>query len=173
MASYIRIPLDFVQKGSKSAPYREQKSKEEMLGNLLEMIVFTPRGSFGADPDFGFEYWNNEYSNTDYEAFNTNQDTRPDANDQQQLNRQDCIESIKKSMETYAPFFKVDDVRLIIEGADIDKQEYSGNGQGKKQVYSRCRVELEVRGYISEEDKETFWSKNVSFLVEPTAKKSY
>ena len=60
MMEYISTPLSISDDGQL---VRDVNERITMLDNLVELIVFTPRGSFEADPDFGFEYWNHEYSN--------------------------------------------------------------------------------------------------------------
>ena len=67
--SFIPIPLEYQSPSPELLIIRNQGSEVEQLDNLIELIVFTPRGSFLADPDFGFEYWNHEYSNIQYRAF--------------------------------------------------------------------------------------------------------
>ena len=58
--SFISTPLVFRHSGA--SILRDINDRITMLDNLVELVVFTPRGSFTADPDFGFEYWNHEYS---------------------------------------------------------------------------------------------------------------
>ena len=71
---YISTPLEFNEEGTQIL--REIDDRIKVLDNLVELIVFTPRGSFEADPDFGFEYWNHEYSNVHYREFNNSQTGR-------------------------------------------------------------------------------------------------
>lgn len=70
MMEYISTPLSISDDGQL---VRDVNERITMLDNLVELIVFTPRGSFEADPDFGFEYWNHEYSNVHYREFNNSQ----------------------------------------------------------------------------------------------------
>ena len=72
---FISTPLVFTNDGSQML--RNIEDRIAMLDNLVELIVFTPRGSFVSDPDFGFEYWNHEFSNVHYREFNTNQSGLP------------------------------------------------------------------------------------------------
>ena len=69
--SFISTPLIFNNSGA--SILRDINDHITMLDNLVELVVFTPRGSFAADPDFGFEYWNHEYSNVHYREFNNSQ----------------------------------------------------------------------------------------------------
>ena len=64
--NYLKTPLAFNNTDSKSQLVRTIEDRIKMLDNLVDLIIFTPRGSFDADPDFGFEYWNHEYSNIHY-----------------------------------------------------------------------------------------------------------
>lgn len=69
---FISTPLAFVR-GEKSVTIaRDIDERISQLDKLVELIVFTPRGRFMADPDFGFEYWNHEYSNVSEVQFNSN-----------------------------------------------------------------------------------------------------
>lgn len=68
---FVSTPLQFVDSGTKIV--RDIEDRILMLDNLVELIVFTPRGDFEADPDFGFEYWNHEFSNVHYREFNASQ----------------------------------------------------------------------------------------------------
>ena len=68
---FVSTPLQFADSGTKIR--RDIEDRLQMLDNLVELIVFTPRGDFEADPDFGFEYWNHEFSNVHYREFNSSQ----------------------------------------------------------------------------------------------------
>ena len=70
--AFVNTPIEFINNESSVFLNREIDDKKLMLDNLVELIVFTPKGSFSADPDFGFEYWNHEYSNIHYRDFNNN-----------------------------------------------------------------------------------------------------
>jgi hypothetical protein len=57
MEGYISTPLTFMERGSMGTSVmlgRDLEDRISMLDNLIELIVFTPRGSFAADPDFRF-----------------------------------------------------------------------------------------------------------------------
>ena len=49
--SFIPIPLEYQSPSTELLIIRNQGSEVEQLDNLIELIVFTPRGSFLADPD--------------------------------------------------------------------------------------------------------------------------
>ena len=85
---FVSTPLQFVDSGTKIV--RDIEDRILMLDNLVELIVFTPRGDFEADPDFGFEYWNHEFSNIhymDYHAFLFWSIIKSDTAGLQQLNK--------------------------------------------------------------------------------------
>lgn len=73
MMNYSSTPLTFKNSDTGISVVRDIQERISMLDNLVELIVFTPRGSFVGDPDFGFEYWNHEYSNVHYREFNNEQ----------------------------------------------------------------------------------------------------
>lgn len=100
---FVKTPIEFIKKESSVSLYREIDDKKLMLDNLVELIVFTPKGSFSADPDFGFEYWNHEYSNIHYRDFNNNHTGMGLYGLYNDVTRKECQESIKKSLETYEP----------------------------------------------------------------------
>ena len=54
---YICTPIAFNKEDSTVTITKDIEDKILMLDNLIELIVFTPRGSFSADPDFGFEFY--------------------------------------------------------------------------------------------------------------------
>ena len=103
---FISTPLQLTQRGNTLSIERQIGDRVRMLDNLIELIVFTPRGSFAADPDFGFEYWNHEYSNVQYRAFNNDQTGMTTKNVVNEITREECHESIRRSLATYAPQLK-------------------------------------------------------------------
>ena len=53
---FIKTPLTY-ENGS-AVIARSLDERIAMIDNFIELIVFSPKGSFIADDDFGFEYWN-------------------------------------------------------------------------------------------------------------------
>ena len=102
--NYISTPLSFTEHDTQIEISRDLEERISMLDNLIELIVFTPRGSFNADPDFGFEYWDHEYSNVNDTQFNNN-NTGRDSYDSESTKIK-CQESIRQSLNTYAPELK-------------------------------------------------------------------
>lgn len=92
--NYIKTPISYAEE--QCFIERNLDDSVKMLDNLIELIVFTPRGSFNADPDFGFEYWNYEYANVHYKDFNNDQNNNYVNGLYSEITRQECQESIKK-----------------------------------------------------------------------------
>jgi hypothetical protein len=161
---FISTPLNFIERNSSKAVHlgRDIDNRIEMLDNLIELIVFTPRGSFDADPDFGFEYWNHEYSNIHYMDFNN--DNSGTAISYNEVTKRECQESVRLSLQTYYPQLKNVTVLIDLAIADADKQR-------RKKVMSKYSVKVTVKGVISDGlGTNRDYSKDVIFLVEPTAK---
>lgn len=96
---FIKTPLTYNEEHTSIE--RNIDGRIAMIDNLIELIVFTPRGSFIADSDFGFEYWNHEYSNVHFRDFNSGQNASFVNGLYNEITRKECQESIKKSLETY------------------------------------------------------------------------
>ncbi|MBR2083097.1 MAG: hypothetical protein IJ879_00370 [Muribaculaceae bacterium] len=165
MEGYISTPLTFMERGSMGTSVmlgRDLEDRISMLDNLIELIVFTPRGSFAADPDFGFEYWNHEYSNIHYMDFNN--DNSGTAISYNEVTKRECQDSIRHSLLTYYPQLKNVAVLIDLAVADAEKQH-------RKKVLSKYSVKVTVKGTISDGlGTNRDYSKDVIFLVEPTAK---
>lgn len=164
MDKFISTPLNFIERNAGQAVHlgRDLNDRIEMLDNLIELIVFTPRGSFGADPDFGFEYWNHEYSNIHYMDFNN--DNSGTAISYNEVTKRECQESIRNSLQTYYPQLK--NVTVLIELAIADPEKWR-----RKKVMSKYSVKVTVKGVISDGlGTNRNYSKDVIFLVEPTGK---
>ena len=164
MEKFIGTPLSFIERKTSNAVHlaRDIDNRIVMLDNLVELIVFTPRGSFDADPDFGFEYWNHEYSNIHYMDFNN--DNSGTAISYNEVTKKECQESVRHSLQTYYPQLR--DVTVFIELAIADAEK-----QRRKKVMSKYSVKVTVKGVISDglgTDRD--YSKDVVFLVEPTTK---
>lgn len=160
---YISTPISFVEHKTQIGILRDVEERITMLDNLIELIVFTPRGSFKADPDFGFEYWNYEYSNVNDNMFNNN-NSGLDINNSESTKIK-CQDSIKKSINYYAPELKNVRILMTLSAADSEKQ-------GRKKVLSRHMIVVEVKGYIEDGlGTSVEYNKDVVFVVEPTTKK--
>jgi len=163
MTKYSHIPLsiDF----SKS-PVLEQESGdiEKSIDSILDLIVFTPKGAFLADPDFGFEYWNHEFSNINVREFNNNYlgmvSNVKSLND---ISRKQCENSLKESIICYEPRLQQPDVRVEL---DIN------NKKGHKSMPSKYEMRILITGSLDDGlGIMRPYEKRISFMVEPIAKK--
>ena len=162
---YASTPVTFRSEESSIRIVRDIEERISMLDNLVELIVFTPRGSFVGDPDFGFEYWNHEYSNVHYREFNNEQTGMSSAGLYNEITKKECLESIRQSLSTYAPLLKQVAVSMELNSAEAEKQR-------KKKVPSKYIVTIKVNGIIDDGLGTTCqYEKSVMFLMEPTAKK--
>lgn len=161
--SFISTPLVFQQNGA--SILRDIDDHIRMLDNLVELIVFTPRGSFAADPDFGFEYWNHEYSNVHYREFNNSQLGKLTKGLQNEVTKKECEDSILNSLATYEPMLKNVTVSIVLDTAE-NKQIR------RKKTASKYEVNVVVEGQL-DDGLGTLqpYRKSVVFLVEPTVKR--
>lgn len=160
---FIQSPISYEQ--NELALQRTLEDRCSMLDNLIELIVFTPRGTFAADPDFGFEYWNHEYANVNIRDFNNRQNGFGTLNtSMSEVTRRECEDSIRRSLEAYDTTLKQPDVSIEIHTADNEEQS------GK--MASKFRIVAVVTGML-DEGLGTFrrYRKEISFLVEPTVKR--
>lgn len=165
--SFISIPLEYQSPSTDLLIKRKQGSEVEQLDNLIELIVFTPRGSFLADPDFGFEYWNHEYSNIQYRTFNSGQVGLSVSRTSQEVTKLECQESIRQSLSTYAPQLTKVEVHVELNAAQYSERQY------KRKVQSKHIVSIVVEGEFDAGIGSTRYKKKIEFLMEPTAKKRY
>ena len=163
--TFSTTPLSFENTETSIRMVRDIEDRITMLDNLVELIVFTPKGSFDGDPDFGFEYWNHEYSNVHYREFNNEQTSYSAEGLCNEITKKECQESIQQSLKTYAPQLKHVQVSMELNSAEVEKQR-------KKKVPSKYTVTITVEGIIEDGLGTTRqYKKNVMFLMEPTAKK--
>lgn len=160
--NFISTPLVFLDQGARIQ--RDLEEQVRMLDNLVELIVFTPRGQFDADPDFGFEYWNHEFSNVHYREFNTSQTGRVANGLYNEVTKKECEDSIKQSLASYEPMLK-----NVIVNIELNQTE---GRKGRRRQHSKYEVNVRVEGRL-DDGLGTLrpYSKNVVFLVEPTVKR--
>ncbi len=163
--NFINTPLAY--RGTTSNPLIQRNIASEvlLLDNLVELITFTPRGSFLADPDFGFEYWNHEYSNIQYRSFNSGQGGLVGGKTNQEITKLECQESIRQSLQTYAPQLTKVEVAVELNAADYNEP------QQKRKVQSKHLVSILVEGEYDNGIVTTQYKKRIEFLMEPTVKK--
>lgn len=160
---YIHTPITYEEKNL--IIQRSLTERTAMIDNLVELIVFTPRGSFAADPDFGFEYWNHEYSNVNIREFNNGQGGSKSKSIYNDVTRRECQESVEKSLATYEPTLK--HIHVDIELRDIAPEKITTQKLASK-------YEVAVKVSAMQDDGLgilTPYSKIVTFLMEPTAKR--
>ena len=160
---FVSTPLQFIDSGTKLL--RDIEDRILMLDNLVELIVFTPRGDFEADPDFGFEYWNHEFSNVHYREFNASQSGIVGGSLYNEKKKKECEDSIRQSLASYEPMLK--NVMVSIELDTASQRQ-----RRKRRVASKYAVNVIVEGGI-DDGLGTLrpYRKVVVFLVEPTVKR--
>ncbi|MBR5350491.1 MAG: hypothetical protein IK124_04560 [Prevotella sp.] len=159
---FVSTPIQFIDSGTKLL--RNIEDRIQMLDNLVELIVFTPRGDFEADLDFGFEYWNHEFSNVHYREFNASQGTKTSSL-YNEITKKECEDSIKQSLAAYEPMLKNVTVSIELDAA-------SQRQRRKRRVASKYAVNVIVEGGIDDGlGVLRPYRKVVVFLVEPTVKR--
>lgn len=161
----ISTPLAFHKTDSGLRLDRDLNSQIAAIDNLVELIVFTPKGTFLADPEFGFEYWNHEYANIHYRTFNNGQVLMTVDGFYREITRAECQESIRQSLATYAPLLTEVSIAIELNAASVERQK-------KKKVMSKHLVKIIVEGSL-ENGPGTLcpYKKEVVFLMEPTTKR--
>lgn len=163
MTSYTAIPLSI---NLSHSPKLETEGGylESCINNILELIVFTPKGTFAADPEFGFEYWNHEFSNINVREFNNSYMGM--VSDSQTLNdvsRKQCEQSLKESILSYEPRLLTPEVKIELE---------INNKVRKRKSQSKYEMRIMINGSIDDGlGIAKPFEKRISFMVEPTAKK--
>lgn len=163
MDKFITIPLSIAFEQSPVIE-REEGTLEQSIDNILDMIVFTPKGLSGADPEFGFEYWNHEFSNIDLREFNNNylgvMSGTTVLND---ISRKQCEKSLCDSIAVYEPRLRQPDVKINLEAGNRGRH---GNKQSKYEMHISITGAIDEGLGISRP-----FEKKISFMVEPTASK--
>jgi len=161
--SFISTPFSYIEPSLRLK--RDIEDRITMLDNLVELIVFTPRGSFVGDPDFGFEYWNHEFSNVHYREFNINQTGHAAGSLHNEVTRKECEDSIRDSLATYEPMLKDVNVSIVLNAAD-------GKTGRRKKMQSKYELNVVVEGKLDDGlGTKRPYRKVVVFLVEPTVKR--
>ncbi|MCC8174973.1 MAG: GPW/gp25 family protein [Bacteroidales bacterium] len=163
MSDYINIPLDIDLERLPSLQ-REAATLERRIDTVLDLIVFTPKGSFNADPEFGFEYWNHEFTNVNVSEFNNSylglMSGATSAND---ITRQQCEDSLRESILAYEPRLERPEVQIEL---DVSNRRRRGNKQ------SKYEMRILISGFIDEGlGISRPYQRRISFMVEPIAHK--
>ena len=163
MTEYTAIPLSINTSGSFSHE-REEGELERCINSILDLIVFTPKGSFCADPEFGFEYWNHEFSNIDVREFNNSyMGMMANAQSLNEVSRRQCELSLKDSIIEYEPRLINPEVKIELEVNDKIR---------KRKSQSKYEMKILISGSIDDGlGIVRPYEKRISFMVEPTAKK--
>lgn len=165
MMGFVNTPIDFNRSEASVVISRDIDDRIMLLDNLIELIVFTPRGSFSADPDFGFEYWNHEYSNIHCRNFNNDHAGINFMGLYNDVTRKECQESIRKSLESYEPQLNHVEVSIELNAVDDDRLFK------RKKVFSKYEVVVRVVGILSDGlGMARKYEKKVMFFMEPTVK---
>lgn len=163
MTSFTAIPLSI---NLSHSPQLESEigDLDSCINNILDLIVFTPKGTFAADPEFGFEYWNHEFSNINVREFNNSYIGM--ASDSQLLNdvsRRQCEQSLKESIIAYEPRLMNPEVKIELDINNIVR---------KRKSQSKYEMRILISGSIDDGfGIARPFEKRISFMVEPTAKK--
>lgn len=161
--AFIKTPLTYEDNTGIIA--RTLEERVAMIDNFIDLIVFSPKGSFIADDDFGFEYWNHEYSNVHFKSFNHGQNGTYSNGLYKEVTLKECKESIEKSLCIYEPQLK--QVNVSIELGSIKK----GNESNHK-LLSKYEVTIIIIGVLDDGLGTIVpYKKEISFLMEPTVKR--
>lgn len=163
MNPYTSIPISVNMSGSPTLE-KESGELERCIDSILDLIVFTPKGSFSADPEFGFEYWNHEFSNINVREFNNSyMGMMSDVQSLNDVSRKQCELSLKESILAYEPRLMNPEVKIEL---DINDRI------GKNRMPSKYQMRIVINGLIDDGlGIARQYEKRISFMVEPTAKK--
>ena len=142
---------------------KESGELESCINSILDLIVFTPKGTFCADPEFGFEYWNHEFSNINVREFNNSYigmvESVQTLND---VSRKQCEISLKDSIIAYEPRLINPEVKIELESNDTIR---------KRKSQSKYEMKIMISGSIDDGlGILKPFEKRISFMIEPTVK---
>ncbi len=161
--AFVKTPLTYENNTGIIA--RGLEERVAMIDNFIELIVFSPKGSFIADDDFGFEYWNHEYSNVHFRSFNHGQNGTYSNGLYNEVTLKECKESIEKSLSIYEPQLK--QVNVSIELGSIKTENESNH-----KLLSKYEVTIIITGVLDDGlGTMAPYKKEISFLMEPTVKR--
>ncbi len=163
--NFINTPLTILNSGASVNLDRRIKDIKAVIDNLLELIIFTPKGGFLADPDFGFEYWNHEYTNINYKNFNNGQAIISSDGSRHEITKAECQDSIRNSLSIYVPL-------LTHVSINMELSSTFEGGYWNQDIKSKHTAKIVVEGSI-ENELGTFipYKKEILFFTEPTLKK--
>lgn len=163
MSSYTSVPLSINLSNSPKLE-TENGDLDQCINSMLELIIFTPKGSFAADPEFGFEYWNHEFSNIDVREFNNSyMGMVSDSKMLNDVSRKQCEQSLKDSISSYEPRLLNPEVKIELE--------INGTLR-KRKSQPKYEMRIMINGAIDDGlGIARPFEKRISFMVEPIAKK--
>lgn len=163
MSVFIAIPLG-INLGASPVLEKDSGDIESSINSILDLIVFTPKGSFGADPEFGFEYWNHEYSNINVREFNNSyMGMMSNAQSMNEVSRKQCEHSLRDSIIAYEPRLLKPEVKIELE---------INNKFSKRISLSKYEMRICITGSIDDGLGVTRqYEKKIAFMVEPITKK--
>lgn len=143
---------------------KESGDIERCINGILDLIVFTAKGTFDADPEFGFEYWNHEFSNINVREFNNSyMGMVADIQSLNDVSRKQCENSLRASIIAYEPRLINPEVKIELEINDVVR---------KRKSQSKYEMRIVINGSIDDGlGVLRPFEKRISFMVEPTAKK--
>lgn len=163
MMNFIQTPISYERDSVHIV--RNIDERIAMIDNFVELIVFSPKGSLLADDDFGFEYWNHEYSNVHFQSFNQGQNGNYSNGLYNEVTLKECKESIEKSLNVYEPQLK--NVNVLIELGSIETEKNQ-----RLRIQSKYEVTIGITGMLDDGLGTLVpYNKKVSFLMEPTVKR--
>lgn len=161
--AFVKSPITY-ERGSAFIT-RSLEERTAMIDNFIELIVFSPKGCFVADDDFGFEYWNHEYSNVHLLNFNRGQNENYSNGLYNEVTLKECKESIEKSLNVYEPQLK--QVNVLIELGSIKAERKIDH-----KLLSKYEVTVKISGVLDDGLGTLMpYNKDVCFLMEPTVKR--
>lgn len=163
MTDFTSIPISIDITGSPTLE-KESGNLESCINSILDLIVFTPKGSFSADPEFGFEYWNHEFSNINVREFNNSyMGLLADAQSLNDVSRKQCEKSLEDSILAYEPRLINPEVKI-----ELDINDHVS----KRTSLSKYEMRILISGSIDAGlGIVKPFEKRISFMVEPTTKK--
>lgn len=164
MLEYISIPLEIKNTGTSPCINNDKGDVEQCIDGIIDLIVFTPKGSFSADPEFGFEYWNHEFSNINIREFNNNYlGMMPDDLIVNDISRTQCEQSLQESIINYEP--RLHNPQVSVE---LDLNTKTG-----PKIKSKYEMRIYISGLIDDGlGMMRQYEKHISFMVEPCAHKT-
>ena len=157
---YYQTPLNISEENLSIA--QEASSVRESIDSFLELAVFTPKGSFKPDADFGFEFWSNEFQNFVIKNFNSRtSDDKLLNNRGEKTNKDACERGLKKCIELYET--RLSNVRVEM---NLEQKNSSGINEIKYDVHLKISGEMEIDKFVSEN-----YTKEIRFSVGPVIRR--